>query len=296
MKRVIKAIASLKVTVLLKAVVMVSFFSLYSLSFISATQGQWYSTNQFSTVTINFNYYAPPQGFLFPGSALYEQSGYYLSPFAPYGYCGNPSDIWYHNCSGGPYGPYGPYGYSWSSLSSWYGWPYSWCGNGSLYTLPFTVTAYTLLNAAQAGADNAGTSTPPPSQDEGSSTPAALIIPSALPSSMKGYELYSWPDGGDWHFTLITGTNRLKSYTEITSTEDIVTENGWVKVTVKGVDLVKAVLSRLPKGEYVFWIGSNWLKQVGGATSGNLALPDQEVIDTLKMHCNALNLELYVSS
>ena len=29
-----------------------------------------------------------------------------------------------------------------------------------------------------------------------------------LPHSMKGYELYLWQDNGQWHFTLITGTNR----------------------------------------------------------------------------------------
>jgi len=33
-----------------------------------------------------------------------------------------------------------------------------------------------------------------------------------LPRSVKGYELYSWRSGGTWQFTLITGTNRLKTY------------------------------------------------------------------------------------
>jgi len=35
-----------------------------------------------------------------------------------------------------------------------------------------------------------------------------------LPSSMKGYELYSWQEEGQWHFTLVTGTNRNKTLSE----------------------------------------------------------------------------------
>jgi hypothetical protein len=32
-----------------------------------------------------------------------------------------------------------------------------------------------------------------------------------LPRSFKGYELYSWEEEGQWHFTLITGTDRTKT-------------------------------------------------------------------------------------
>jgi hypothetical protein len=38
-------------------------------------------------------------------------------------------------------------------------------------------------------------------------------------TSMKGYELYSWREksSGDWYFALLPGTNRLKTYDEITA-------------------------------------------------------------------------------
>jgi hypothetical protein len=45
----------------------------------------------------------------------------------------------------------------------------------------------------------------------------------ALPHSMKGYELYSWSQDGEWHFTLITGTNRNKTLEEIISPSNTVT-------------------------------------------------------------------------
>ena len=61
-----------------------------------------------------------------------------------------------------------------------------------------------------------------------SRSPELTISPSGtLPHSMKGYELYSWQVGDDWHFTLITGTNRLKTLEEITLGEDVVTPDGW---------------------------------------------------------------------
>ena len=33
--------------------------------------------------------------------------------------------------------------------------------------------------------------------------------------SMKGYELYTWQEGGQWYFALLEGTNRLKTDEEI---------------------------------------------------------------------------------
>ncbi|MFC1940340.1 hypothetical protein ACFLXO_06645 [Chloroflexota bacterium] len=47
-----------------------------------------------------------------------------------------------------------------------------------------------------------------------------------LPHSFKGYELYSWEEDNQWHFTLITGTNRTKTMEEITLKEDFISEAG----------------------------------------------------------------------
>lgn len=82
-----------------------------------------------------------------------------------------------------------------------------------------------------------------------------------LPSSMKGYEIYCWYDEeqDSWHYTLITGTNRLKTYKEITTEEDTITCGGWVKITVTGKDALKALLARLPEGQEVIWREEGWL-------------------------------------
>ena len=62
--------------------------------------------------------------------------------------------------------------------------------------------------------------------------------------AFKGMELYSWkPEGKDWHFSLLAGTNRQKSTEEITKPE----------TAVVGVAELKKRLSTLAKGENVFW-------------------------------------------
>ena len=115
-----------------------------------------------------------------------------------------------------------------------------------------------------------------------------------LPHSMKGYELYSWPMEGEWFFTLVTGTNRLKSYEEITSGENVLTEAGWVKITVSGNDAIKAALSRLPAGEQVIWLDGAWLAMVGGER-GDLVFPARNIVDDIETHCALLGIELQIA-
>ena len=125
------------------------------------------------------------------------------------------------------------------------------------------------------------------------STPSEIVT-TPLPHSMKGYELYSWSENNQWHFTLITGTNRLKSLEEITSNENTVTPNGWVKISAQGVDSIKNVLIGLPQHEYVFWVSQQWLNQAQ-VQADQIALPPQEIIDAVQEYCKQLGLELLVS-
>ena len=125
------------------------------------------------------------------------------------------------------------------------------------------------------------------------STPSATVA-TPLPHSMKGYELYSWQTNNQWYFTLITGTNRLKSLDEIISNENIETSDGWVKINVQSVDSIKNVLSRLPQHENIFWVGEQWLEQVQ-VQADQITLPPQEIIDVVQEYCKQLGLELLVS-
>ena len=117
-----------------------------------------------------------------------------------------------------------------------------------------------------------------------------------LPHSGKGYELYSWPaeQGEEWQFTLITGTNRLKTLEEIVAAEDTAGESGWVKVSVSGTKALKAVLDQLPRGERVTWIGGEWLEQMG-MPAGDIRLPDRDILDEIEGYCRQLGIELSVA-
>ena len=129
---------------------------------------------------------------------------------------------------------------------------------------------------------------------QASATPT--VWDGALPHSGKGYELYSWPaeEGNAWRFTLITGTNRLKTYEEIVSAGDMVTESGWVKVSVSGTEDLKAVLGQLPRGEVVTWISEEWLEQVG-APAGRIRLPGKDVLYEIENYCRRLGIELAIA-
>jgi hypothetical protein len=116
-----------------------------------------------------------------------------------------------------------------------------------------------------------------------------------LPKSMKGYELYSWQENGQWHFTLITGTNRNKNLEEIISGEEKTGADGWVNLHVTGVDAVKAVLSRIPAGEFVTWLGGQGVVAPAPPADIKLELPSANIIDELKEHAEQCGLEFQTS-
>ena len=113
-----------------------------------------------------------------------------------------------------------------------------------------------------------------------------------LPRSFKGYELYSWSEDSQWHFTLITGTNRLKTIEEITSEGDFISEIGWVKIQVVGADAIKDVLSRLPEGESVFWCDE---LHTGQSTETDLQLPPEQIADAIEAYAEQCGLDFVVT-
>ena len=115
-----------------------------------------------------------------------------------------------------------------------------------------------------------------------------------LPHSMKGYELYSWEEDNQWHFTLITGTNRTKTMEEITSKEDLISESGWVKIHVEGVDAIKDALSRLPQSESIFWCDELHIGQTT-ETSINIQLPPEQITDAIKEHAEQCGLDFVIT-
>lgn len=97
-----------------------------------------------------------------------------------------------------------------------------------------------------------------------------------LPHSMKGYELYSWNVRGEWYFSLLVGTNRLKTNKEVTSS----------KVRVKGIEALKILLNQLASGEEVSW---------SAVLVSRMNLPPDKIIQEIKIYCEGRDIILRVN-
>jgi hypothetical protein len=110
---------------------------------------------------------------------------------------------------------------------------------------------------------------------------------------MKGYELYSWRSGKGWRYTLITGSNRLKTIAEVTSGESRI-DGEWVKITVEGVPELMAVLDLLPKETPVSWTARDLLP---GSFNPwvRFARPPESTMEAVRLYCAQQQLHLEVA-
>lgn len=101
---------------------------------------------------------------------------------------------------------------------------------------------------------------------------------------MKGYEMYSWKGDGGWSFVLVPGTNRSKTYQEITSGQ----------VVHKGMDAIRAELRKLPKGTVVLWLNGAHPMVDKNSINDSIRLehPSGKRVRKLKKFCDELGLKL----
>jgi hypothetical protein len=118
---------------------------------------------------------------------------------------------------------------------------------------------------------------------------AALLISltafsQTSPRSTKGYELYSWKIKGHWYYSLLPGTDRLKTYGEITAPS----------VVRRDAEGLRSELRKLPKGEEVFWM-SDSPSGASKSTTGevlNVKHPSRKRIKHIKAICDKLGIKL----
>ena len=99
-----------------------------------------------------------------------------------------------------------------------------------------------------------------------------------IPHAMKGYELYSWHSDGVWYFSLLTGTNRMKTIDEITDPA----------MRLEGVAALKAELKKLATGEFVTW------SMIQGDPS--LSLPPEEIVNDIRAYSEQLGLQFNIAT
>jgi hypothetical protein len=98
----------------------------------------------------------------------------------------------------------------------------------------------------------------------------------------KGVELYSWKDSksGEWLFSLLPGTNRMKTYREVTDP----------LLTVKGTEALKKNLSKLAVGEQVLWF--NTIDKMQPVGVPRLSFPPKQMMNELCDYCRPLGVQL----
>lgn len=99
-------------------------------------------------------------------------------------------------------------------------------------------------------------------------------VPENPAGAMKGYELYSWQDGGSWRFSILEGTNREKTLEEIQSPG----------TALDGPDALQAALERIPAGQFVTWVSRD-----------GLAFPSAETVERVEKVCGDRGLQLQVA-
>ena len=111
--------------------------------------------------------------------------------------------------------------------------------------------------------------TVPETRTEEQGINALLPVPGA--ESMKGYELYSWKEDGQWYFSVLIGTNREKTLQEIQAPE----------ARLKGLEELQPLLESIPAGRYLTWLSRQ-----------SLAFPPEETQKHVQEICQKQGLEL----
>ncbi|MEN3330884.1 MAG: hypothetical protein V7641_249 [Blastocatellia bacterium] len=112
----------------------------------------------------------------------------------------------------------------------------------------------------------------------------ALAFSAQAAQAMKGYELYSWKVKGHWHYAVLEGTNRAKSYEEIASPDH----------ERIGLNALKAELEKLPRGTAVFWRSAAHAGVAKPRAKGSplLELPSRKRIKRIKAYSDKLGIKL----
>jgi hypothetical protein len=98
-------------------------------------------------------------------------------------------------------------------------------------------------------------------------------------TSMKGWELHSWQEGGRWYFSLLVGTNRTKTVAEMHAAE----------TRLKGVQNLEPALRGVAPGQWVMWWTPSWAE-------GTVSLPPMEMVDEVRRICDEQGIQLQVAT
>lgn len=110
-------------------------------------------------------------------------------------------------------------------------------------------------------------------------SPKALPEPAAASQETdepaKAYQLYSWDEHGAWHFSVLSGSNKLRSFEEVSADA----------VAVEGVSALRSRLRKLPRGAELTW---------SSREVANTLFPPDETIASISTYCAQHGINLLV--
>ena len=116
-----------------------------------------------------------------------------------------------------------------------------------------------------------------------------LLISASVPAQSsltgaKGYELYSWKIKSHWYYSLLPRSNDSKTFEQITNSASV----------RRDTSALTSALSKLPRGEEVFWMGDAPAGAIKSATEHGLSLkhPSRKRIKHIKAICEKLGIKL----
>ncbi len=103
-------------------------------------------------------------------------------------------------------------------------------------------------------------------------------------AQMKGYQLFTWKQNGQWHYSLSPATNRERTYDEITAKATVVV----------GTSEFESQLKRLGKGTEVFWQSDAppGIKRPASGEMISFKQPSRKRIERVKSLCDKLGIKL----
>lgn len=108
----------------------------------------------------------------------------------------------------------------------------------------------------------------------------ALAAGAFAQAPMKGMEIYSWPTKRGWRFSLLPGTNRLKTQVQVTQNP------------LFGVKPLLAALEKLPPKTSVYWASPETLAKRWGMGGTAFAFPPREILNQVSKLCEKRGLAL----
>ncbi|MGD2034567.1 MAG: hypothetical protein PVF73_05885 [Bacteroidales bacterium] len=121
--------------------------------------------------------------------------------------------------------------------------------------------------------------------DEGGSEPECIHYFSDIsgrPDSrtLKGEVMFSWKEGGRWHYSIVPNLNIRPAHEAVSS-----------EYAITGEECLKENLLLLPLGEEVFWEGDGRLTTTEGKNI-KLEFPPSHTLEEIMLYCEDIDISL----